>query len=91
MPKVQVYLPEPLYARVKARLRGLNVSAVVQRALEQELAELDRQKALDRAIRSYEREHGRITDEQMDAVVARDRALARRPNAPRRAKKKRAA
>ena len=91
MPKMQVYLPEALYARVKARLGDINVSAVLQKALEERLAELGRRKALDRAIRSYEREHGKITDDEMDAVIARDRAVARRPNAPGRARKNRAA
>lgn len=88
MAKLQVYVPDALRARVTARLPDLNVSAVLQKALEDELAALDRRKAMDAAIRSYEREFGRITDADMDAVVARDIANARRPNAPRRSKKR---
>lgn len=88
MAKVQVYLPDELRARIRAKLPDLNVSAVLQQALEEKLAELDRFKALDAAIRSYEREFGKITDAQVEATRARDRAVARRPNAPRRTKKR---
>ena len=88
MAKLQVYVPDALRARVRARLPDLNVSAVVQKALEDLLAELDRRKAMDATIRSYEREFGRISDADMDAVVAEDIANARRPNAPRRGKKR---
>lgn len=83
MAKLQVYVPDALRARVRARLPNLNVSALVQKALEDQLAELDRQKAMDAAIRSYEREFGRITDADMDAAAEHVRRTARRPNAPR--------
>ncbi len=82
MAKVQVYLPDALRARIRAKLPDLNVSAVLQQALEEKLAELGRKKALDAAIRSYEREFGRITAADVDAAHARERATARRPNAP---------
>lgn len=88
MAKVQVYLPDELRARVRAELPELNVSAVLQQALEQKLAELGRRKALDAAVRSYERKHGKITDARVDATLARDRATARRPNAPARGRKR---
>jgi hypothetical protein len=39
MPRMQVYLPEPLYSRVKER--GLPVSEVLQKALAAELRRLD--------------------------------------------------
>ncbi len=88
MAKLQVYVPEALHARVKARLPDLNVSALLQKALLAELAEHARLKTMDAAIRSYERDFGRLTDAEVDAVRARDRATARRPNAPRRSKKR---
>jgi hypothetical protein len=91
MPKMQVYLPAELHARVKKRGDALNVSAILQRALEESLDELDRRKALDAAIRAYERRHGRIRPEDVAARVAADRAAARRPKLPRSRSKKKAA
>lgn len=79
MPKVQVYLPAALHARVKARASAINVSSVLQRALEDELAELERRGALDEALRRYQEEAGAFTDAELDAQEARDRAGARRP------------
>jgi post-segregation antitoxin (ccd killing protein) len=86
MPKMQVYLPAELYAMVKARGASINVSAVLQDALKEALAALERRDALDEAIAGYEAEFGKITDKEIAAVEARDRALARRPSLRRRSK-----
>ena len=79
MPKMQVYLPAELYERVKARGDAFNVSSVLQRALEESLAELDRREALDEAIRRHEAKHGRIAAREVAAQEAADRAAVRRP------------
>jgi len=84
---MQVYLPAGLYDRVKAHGSAINVSSILQGALEEALAHLDRRKALDVAIRAYEAKHGRITDEEVEAQMVRDRAAARRP-ARRRSRRK---
>jgi Arc/MetJ-type ribon-helix-helix transcriptional regulator len=91
MAKVQVYLPDALQKEVRSKLPKLNVSAVLQKALEERLAEQKRLAAMDKAIRSYEREFGKITDAQMDAALERMRRSARHPNAPRTRPKRRAA
>lgn len=91
MPKMQVYLPADLYDRLKARGDSFNVSSVLQRALEESLAELDRREALDAAIRSYETKHGRITAEEVATQEAADGATARRPKLHRRRGNKSAA
>ena len=91
MPKMQVYLPADLYARMKARRRSLNVSQILQAALEEALAVLDRRDAADEAIRSYEAEFGAFTAAELAAQEARDRAASRRPLARRRKPKKKAA
>lgn len=88
MAKVQVYLPDALHRKVRARLRDINISAVLQEALEEKLAARDRHRAMDALIRDHEREFGKITQAEADAVLAADRASARRPNAPRRSKKR---
>ena len=84
MPKMQVYLPLDLYDRVKARSSLLNVSSILQGALEQELAEIERREALDAALRQHESRRGSFTPDDLAAQEARDRASARRPRARRR-------
>lgn len=84
MPKIQVYLPEKLYERVKRRADRLNVSNILQAALEDVLAEIERQEALDAAVRSYEAEHGVFTDAAMATREAADRHNARRVTSRRR-------
>jgi hypothetical protein len=81
MPKMQVYLPAALYQKVKARTGRLNVSSILQRALEEALAAIERQEALDRALRAYEKKHGKITDAELRAREEKDAAAARRPRA----------
>jgi post-segregation antitoxin (ccd killing protein) len=75
MPKMQVYLPDELYARVKAA-DGINVSKVLQDALAEHFAQQARNEALDELIAAYEAGHGVITDEEMAAQEAADLANA---------------
>ena len=58
MPKVQVYLPDGLYERVKAEGGRLNVSGVLQEALGERLAELERHDALAEALAAHAAESG---------------------------------
>ena len=58
MPKMQVYLPGPLYEQVKAQGARLNVSGILQDALDERLAELTRLDALAAAIEQHEAESG---------------------------------
>lgn len=81
MPKMQVYLPADLHERVRKRADRLNVSNVLQRALEEELAELERREALDRAVSAYEAKHGKLTAAELRARKARDDARICRPRA----------
>jgi post-segregation antitoxin (ccd killing protein) len=76
MAKMQVYLPADLHERVKARGDALNVSGVLQRALEEELATLARREALGEEVRAYEARRGSFTDDEVAALAARDRAEA---------------
>jgi post-segregation antitoxin (ccd killing protein) len=84
MAKMQVYLPAELYRKVKARGSQLNVSNVLQRALEQELLEIERRAALAEAVQEYASKKGRFTQRELDAREASDRRAARRPSARRR-------
>jgi hypothetical protein len=84
MPKMQVYLPADLHERVRMRSDRLNVSNVLQRALEVELAELERREALDKAVSAYESKHGRFTAAELRAREAKDRGRVRRARAGRR-------
>jgi post-segregation antitoxin (ccd killing protein) len=84
MPKMQVYLPADLHERVRKHSDRLNVSNVLQRALEVELAELERREALDRALSAHESKHGRFTAAELRAREANDKSRVRRPRAVRR-------
>jgi post-segregation antitoxin (ccd killing protein) len=78
MPKMQVYLPSELYEQVKARSDQLNVSALLQDALAERLAQLDRLDAARAALAEYEAEFGVITPEEIAARLAADEAEAER-------------
>lgn len=78
MPKMQVYLPADLYEQVKARSDQLNVSAVLQHALVERLAQLDRHDAALAALADYEAEFGVITPEEIAARLAADEEEAAR-------------
>jgi hypothetical protein len=84
MPKMQVYLPADLHDRVRMRADRLNVSNVLQRALEIELAELERREALDKAVSAHEAKHGRFTAAELRARETKDKARVRRPRTTRR-------
>ncbi|HEY8075752.1 MAG TPA: hypothetical protein VIF62_16615 [Labilithrix sp.] len=96
MPKMQVYLDADLYKRVK-RVKELNVSAVLQRALEEEIARLERLQAGREAIADYEAEFGKIPLDEAQRQWELDGKRAIRPMARRaarakaRARKKKAA
>lgn len=64
---MQVYLPDDLYERVKQRSGRLNVSGILQKALAEHLARLEREEALGAAVRSYEAEFGAFSDEELVA------------------------
>lgn len=68
---MQVYLPEPLYTRVKAR--DLPVSELLQRALEAELRRLDLLAETDRYVQELVAEVG----EPSAAAQARAEAFVR--------------
>jgi post-segregation antitoxin (ccd killing protein) len=85
MPKMQVYLPDELYQQVKQRADELNVSRILQEALTEHLAQLDRDAALAEALAEYVAEFGEFTADELEARRAaddreadRNRALIRR-------------
>ena len=79
MPKVQVYLPDDLYERLKGTGSEVNVSGVLQEALAQRLAQIERLLALREAIRGHEKAHGAFTQEEVDTQEAIDKKSAVRP------------
>ena len=72
MPKMQVYLPDELYEKVKSHGSRLNVSGILQAALVQRLAQLERHEALDAAVHSYEGEFGSFSDEELGSQAEAD-------------------
>jgi hypothetical protein len=84
MAKMQVYLPETLYRKVKSLGSQLNVSNVLQRALEQELLEIERRDALAKVLREYASTEGRFSERALKARETSDRHAARRPSGRRR-------
>ena len=81
---MQVYLPAELHERVRKRSEQLNVSNVLQRALEHELAELERREALDKAVTAYESKRGRFTAGELRDRETKDDARVRRGRGVRR-------
>ncbi len=79
MPKMQVYLPDELYQRLKSHAGRLNVSGILQEALTRQLGDLERREALIAAVADYEAEFGKITDEEMRAQAAADKRNAIHP------------
>lgn len=86
MPKMQVYLPDELYEKIKSRTDRVNVSGILQDALAERLAHLERLDALAAAVDSYEAEFGAFSDEELNRQAESDQKQTMRP----RAKKKRA-
>lgn len=81
MPKMQVYLPDDLYERVKSQGPDLNVSGVLQEALEKRLAHIERLQALAAAVAEHEHRNGAFTSDDLVDGERRDRAAAVRPGA----------
>lgn len=79
MPKMQVYLPEPLYEQVKVQGGRLNVSKILQDALSDRLAELARHDALGVAIDAYEAEASSFSEAELAAYAEADRAAMKHP------------
>ena len=77
MPRMQVYLPEPLYAQVKAR--GLPVSELLQKAVLAELRRLDLLAETDRYLTDLIAEVGAPSTAQRARAAAVARRLSRRP------------
>jgi post-segregation antitoxin (ccd killing protein) len=72
MPKMQVYLPDDLYEQVKLRSDRLNVSGILQDALADHLAQMERDDALDAALAHYQKKFGRFTDAELAEQTTRD-------------------
>ncbi|MEO8698285.1 MAG: hypothetical protein ABI658_32625 [Acidimicrobiales bacterium] len=85
MPKMQVYLPDELYDQVKKQASRLNVSGVLQEALVQRLAELERRDALAAAVASYEDEFGSFTEEELKRQAEEDKRAVTRPKSNKKA------
>jgi len=77
MPRMQVYLPEPMYEQVKAR--GLPVSELLQRAVEAELRRQDLLAETDRYLGDLIAEVGEPSAAQRSRAGAIARRLSRRP------------
>lgn len=83
MPKMQVYLPDDLYEQLKQTGSELNVSGILQDALTQRLAHIERLRLLREAVNGHEHELGRFSPEELDAQEALDMQSAVRPKAKR--------
>jgi post-segregation antitoxin (ccd killing protein) len=86
MPKMQIYLPDELYDRVKSQTTRLNVSGILQDALAQRLEQLERQDALAAAVDSYGAEFGAFTDEELTRQAEADTQHVVRPRAKRKSR-----
>jgi post-segregation antitoxin (ccd killing protein) len=78
MPKMQVYLPDELYDRVKALGTRLNVSSILQSALVEALEQMERHEALGEAVRGYESKTRPFQAAELEARQQSDNASARR-------------
>jgi post-segregation antitoxin (ccd killing protein) len=76
MPRMQVYLPEPLHAQVKAR--KLPVSELLQKALQAELRRLDLLAETDRYLADLIEEVGPPSPAQRNRADALARKITRR-------------
>jgi post-segregation antitoxin (ccd killing protein) len=65
MPKMQVYLPDDLYAQVKAQGQNFNVSGILQQALQERIDHENRLAAGREAVADYEAEFGAFTDAKL--------------------------
>jgi post-segregation antitoxin (ccd killing protein) len=77
MARMQVYLPDDLYAQVKAR--GLLASELLQRAVRAELRRLDLLAEADRYVEEVTAEYGPPTAEEIAYAEDLARRIARVP------------
>jgi len=78
MARVNISMPEDVYRH--ARLAGLNISQLAQRAVRGELDRLDRIAGLDAYLAELEAELGPVGDaERAEARIWADRALGPEP------------
>lgn len=78
MPRMQVYLPEAIYAQAKAR--GLRVSELLRKAVQAELRRQDLLAETDRYLADLIAEVGAPTAAQRARAGAVARRLSRHPN-----------
>jgi post-segregation antitoxin (ccd killing protein) len=81
MPKMQIYLPDELYLRVKTRGASINVSGLLQEAIAVRLAELERFEAQAVAIGQYQKNFGKISAKERIEQKKIDAAQAVYPKA----------
>jgi post-segregation antitoxin (ccd killing protein) len=88
MPKMQVYLPDDLYAQVKGQGQNFNVSGILQQALQERIDHENLLAAGREAVSNYEAEFGTFTETELAAQASLDlensiypRAKRKRPNA----------
>lgn len=85
MPKMQVYLPDELYEKIKSQTTRLNVSGILQDALAQRLDQLERLDALAAAVDSYTAEFGAFSDEELNRQIEADKKQMARPRTKKKA------
>ena len=62
---MQVYLPDDLYAQVKALGKDFNVSGILQHALQERIDHEHRLTAGREALADYQAEHGQLTKSEL--------------------------
>jgi post-segregation antitoxin (ccd killing protein) len=83
MPKMQVYLPDELYEKLKEAGSDLNVSGILQEALTLRLAHIERMRLLSEALNDFANEHGTIGVAEIEAQQNLDKESAIHPKAKR--------
>ena len=79
MPKMQVYLPDELYAKLKESGSDLNVSGILREALSHRLAHIERLQALSEALHDFGSECGAIGADEIEAQERLDKHSAIKP------------
>ena len=69
---MQVYLPDDLYAQVKAQGQSFNVSGILQQALQERIDHESRLDAGRDAVTDYEAEFGAFTETELAAQATLD-------------------
>jgi post-segregation antitoxin (ccd killing protein) len=83
MPKMQVYLPDDLYAQVKAQGQDFNVSGILQKALQERIDHENRLAAGREAVADYETEFGAFTEKELAEQARLDLENSIHPQAKR--------